>query len=88
MNFVFLLLQFLPHLPALIQTVENLHGATGTGAQKLAAAVQLVGAVEPAIGQAIGADPAEQARLEGVISTVVSVMNAAGTLVKVPAVAP
>lgn len=80
MNFIAILMQLLPYLPALVRTVEAIHGgAPGQGAQKLETAISLIQHVAPAITQAITADPANKGKVEGLIGGVVAGINAAKT---------
>lgn len=87
MQFFLLLLQILPYLPGLVRTVESIHGA-GNGQAKLASAIQLIGAVVPAVSLAIANSPDNQSRLETVIGSLVAALNAAGTMHAAPPTPP
>lgn len=83
-----LLIPLLSHIPDIIKLVETLQGP-GNGQAKLQSAIQLLLALEPDLERAIGVSPALHATIEKIISIIVSIMNANGTMpTPAPAVTP
>lgn len=75
--FIKLLLELLPFLPTVVRTVESIHGG-GSGSDKLQSAVKLLQVVVPAVTDHLASEPANTPKLESLISTVVTGLNAAG----------
>jgi len=79
MNFLMLLFQYLPQILGVVQTVETISTTMAnkpTSTAKLQAAIGMVGAVVPAIGASIAAQPENQAHATNVINGVVAGLNA------------
>lgn len=79
MNFLFLLLQHLPAIIGVVQTVEAVATKAKTlpsSAAKLQAATTLACTIIPVIAQAIQADAANGKHLENVINGAVATVNA------------
>jgi len=78
MQFLLLLMQYMPLITGLVQTAETVGNAMATkatGAQKLKAVTDAVVATAPAIGALVQASPEKSNHLQDYISGTVQVMN-------------
>jgi hypothetical protein len=79
--FLALLLQYLPQIFSVVQTVETIStslAAKPTSSAKLQAAIGMVSAVVPAIGASIAAQPENATHATNVINGIVAATNALG----------
>lgn len=81
MNFLALLMQYLPTVLGVVQTVETISNAMAkkpSGKEKLAAAVGMIAAVAPALGDSMSNQKPDSTHTENVVNGVVAMVNALG----------
>jgi hypothetical protein len=80
MPYIKLIMLVLPYIPDVVRAVELIFGKqTGVSQQKLQTAVSMLQAVVPAVADHLASEPTTKPKLESLISTVVTGINAANT---------
>jgi len=81
MNFLALLMQYLPTVLGVVQTVETISNTMAkkpSGKEKLAAAVGMISAVAPALNESLSNQAPNATHTENVVNGVVAMVNALG----------
>lgn len=81
MNFLALLMQYLPTVLGVVQTVETISNTMAkkpSSKEKLAAAVGMIAAVAPALGDSMSNQKSDSTHTENVVNGVVAMVNALG----------